>query len=91
MVEGAARDRIKRALHTRAQVPGEAMELCAGDLVGWFYRPLASQGVPGWKKGQRQLLLVLASDMAQLTTDATNKQHIVVRGQQLRLANKSMI
>eukprot|EP00974_Lingulodinium_polyedra_P063342 6114808-Lingulodinium_polyedra.AAC.1 len=48
MVEGTARGRIKRALHTRTQALGEAMELSVGDLVD-FYIPPASKGVPGWK------------------------------------------
>eukprot|EP00974_Lingulodinium_polyedra_P100651 9749720-Lingulodinium_polyedra.AAC.1 len=48
MVEGTARDRIKRALHTRTQAHGEAMELSVCDLVD-FYRPPASKDVPGWK------------------------------------------
>ena len=46
MVEGAARDRIERALRARTQSPGEAMELSVGDLVG-HYRPSTSKAVPG--------------------------------------------
>eukprot|EP00974_Lingulodinium_polyedra_P111596 10793169-Lingulodinium_polyedra.AAC.1 len=48
MIEGIARAHIKRALDTRAQPPGEALELSVGDLVA-FYRPPASKYAPGWK------------------------------------------
>eukprot|EP00974_Lingulodinium_polyedra_P095854 9291095-Lingulodinium_polyedra.AAC.1 len=33
MIDGAARSRIKRALGTRTQAPGEALELLVSDLV----------------------------------------------------------
>eukprot|EP00974_Lingulodinium_polyedra_P098468 9542530-Lingulodinium_polyedra.AAC.1 len=48
MTEGVARSRVKRALDTRTQAPGEALGLSVGDLVD-FYRPPASKGVPGWR------------------------------------------
>eukprot|EP00974_Lingulodinium_polyedra_P027609 2667835-Lingulodinium_polyedra.AAC.1 len=48
MIEGVARSRIKRALDTRTQAPGEALELSVGDLVD-FYRQPASKAVPGWR------------------------------------------
>eukprot|EP00974_Lingulodinium_polyedra_P090504 8776383-Lingulodinium_polyedra.AAC.1 len=48
MIEGIARSRIKRALDTRTQAPGEVLEPVVGDLVD-FYRPPASKDVPGWR------------------------------------------
>eukprot|EP00974_Lingulodinium_polyedra_P027328 2640246-Lingulodinium_polyedra.AAC.1 len=48
MIEGVALSRIKRALDTRTQGPGEGLELFVGDLVD-FYRPPASKDVPGWR------------------------------------------
>eukprot|EP00969_Alexandrium_andersonii_P352148 15437035-Alexandrium_andersonii.AAC.1 len=48
MVEGTAQARIKRAMRTKTQVPGQAHDYKLGELVD-FYRAGGSKDTSGWK------------------------------------------
>jgi hypothetical protein len=48
LIEGTAKSRILRALQTRTQRPGEALELVVGQEIE-FYRPPGSKDASGWK------------------------------------------